>query len=112
MSFLIKLLLYGVAVVITAYLLPGVTVSNFWTALVVAAVLMLLNAVLKPVLVFLTLPITVLTLGLFMLVINAGIILLADYLVPGFAVANFWWALLFSLVLTFVRWVFDLIDKD
>ena len=99
MKFLIKLVLSSLAVMITAYLLPGVEVNNFFVAIVVAAVLALLNNIVKPVLVILTIPITVLTLGIFLLVINAFIILIADMLIKGFDVYGFWWALLFSLIL-------------
>jgi putative membrane protein len=102
MSLLILWLVSALAVVIAAYLLPGVTVSSFGSALVVAVVLGLVNAVVKPVLVFLTLPVSILTLGLFTLVIDALLILLVSALVPGFKVAGFWWAVAFSVVLTIV----------
>jgi putative membrane protein len=102
MSLLILWLVSALAVVIAAYLLPGVTVSSFGSALVVAVVLGLVNAVVKPVLVFLTLPISILTLGLFTLVIDALLIMLVSALVPGFKVAGFWWAVAFSIVLTIV----------
>jgi putative membrane protein len=102
MSLLILWLVSALAVVIAAYLLPGVTVSSFGSALVVAVVLGLVNAVVKPVLVFLTLPISILTLGIFTLVIDALLILLVSALVPGFKVAGFWWAVAFSVVLTIV----------
>lgn len=97
--FFLTLLISTLAVLIGAYLLPGVTVTGFWVALVTAVVIGLFNAVLRPVLVLLTLPITVMSLGLFMLVINALLIMLASAVIPGFSVANFWWALLFSIVL-------------
>lgn len=100
MNFIVKLLLSSIAVVITAYLLPGVTVNSFLTALIVALVLSLLNITVKPLLLILTIPLTVLTLGLFLLVINALIILLADAVVDGFVVNGFWWALLFSLIMS------------
>lgn len=106
LTFLLSMLISGLAVVITSYMLPGVNVKSFFTAVLVAVVLALLNATVKPLLVVLTIPVTVLTLGLFLLVINALIILLADAIVPGFAVANFWWALLFSLILTIVMEIF------
>lgn len=73
---------------------------DFWTAIVVAVVLALLNAILKPILFILTLPITVVTLGLFYFVLNALMILLTDNLIDGFEVDGFWWALLFSLLLS------------
>jgi putative membrane protein len=107
MNFLIKLLLSALAVMLVAYLLPGVTVESFWIALIVAALLALLNVTLKPILVVLTIPVTILTLGLFLLVINALIILLADALISGFMVSNFLWALAFSLILSIVTSIFE-----
>lgn len=112
MRFLIKLLFAAIAVVITSYLLPGVAVDSFLTAIILAAVLALLNATLKPLLVILTIPITVLTIGLFLLVINALMILFADWLVPGFTVDNFWWALAFSLILSILVSIFDNLTKE
>ncbi len=109
MNFIVKLILSTIAVLITAWLLPGVSIdgNSFFTALMIAIVLAFLNAVLKPVLVFLTIPVTILTLGLFYLVINAVIILLAEKLVSGFHVNSFLKALLFSLVLSFIASVLD-----
>jgi putative membrane protein len=94
-------------VFLTAYLLPGVSVETYLTAIWVAIVLALLNGFLKPLLVILTIPVTVVTLGLFLLVINAAIILLADNFVDGFVVNGFWWALLFSLVLSVITSVME-----
>ena len=85
-----------------SYILSGVKFDSFWTAIILAVVLALLNAILKPILIILTLPITLITLGLFLFVINAAIILLADNLIEGFKVEGFWWALLFSLLLSIV----------
>jgi len=112
MGILIKLLLGSIAVIITSYLLPGVTVANFGSALIVAAVLALLNATLKPLLIILTIPVTVVTLGLFLLVINGAIILLADALVPGFLVDGFFWALLFSLIMALLMYIFEGLVKN
>lgn len=112
MNWIIRLLLNAVAVVLTAYLLPGVDVTDYWTALIVAIVLVVANVVVKPVLVILTIPITIVTLGLFLLVINALIILMADYLVDGFTVNGFWWALLFSLILSIFNSLFDDLTKE
>lgn len=100
MHILISLLVNGLAVFITAKLLPGVKVDSFFTALIVSVVLGLVNTFLKPILLLLTLPVTILTLGLFALVINALMVLLVSGLVSGFKVSGFWWALLFSLVLS------------
>lgn len=100
MKLIIQILLTAVVVLILAEILSGVSVNSFTTSLIVAALLALLNVTIKPILIFLTLPATIITLGLFLLVINAVIILLLDYLIGGFGVANFWWALLFSLLLS------------
>ncbi len=107
MSFILKWVLSAVAVLIAAYLLPGVAVESFWSALVVAVILALMNATLKPLLVILTIPITVITLGLFLLVINAIIILLIDAIIGGFQVNGFWWALAFSLIISILGALFD-----
>jgi putative membrane protein len=105
MRFLIHWLVTGIALWVTAYILPGVVVSS-WQALAIAAIVLgLLNALVRPVLVLLTLPITVLTLGLFYLIINGLVFLLAAKLVPGFAVAGFWWAVLGALVVSLVSWL-------
>lgn len=100
MNTLIKIFFTTVFVVLLSYLLPGVSVTGWSAALLVALVLGLLNIFVKPVLVLLTLPATILTLGLFLLVINGIIIMLCDGLVPGFSVRSFWNALLFSIVLS------------
>ena len=100
MNFLIRVFLSAVAVILVSYLLPGVEVDSFMVALILAVLLSLLNATVKPLLIVFTIPLTVLTLGLFLLVINALIILLADSIIPGFEVNGFWWALLFSLLLS------------
>jgi putative membrane protein len=112
MSFLLKWVLSAVAVLIAAYLLPGVTVETFWAALVVAAILAVFNAILRPILVVLTIPVTILTLGLFLLVINAIIVLLTDAIIADFYVSGFWWALLFSLIISVLGAVFDKIAES
>jgi putative membrane protein len=108
MKFFLKVLVSAIAIFITAYLLPGVSVAPFSTAIVVAFVLAVLNALLRPVLIVLTIPVTIMSLGLFLLVINAFIIQIAAYVVRGFDVVNFWWALLFSVILTIVTWVLEM----
>ena len=109
MNFVVKLILSAIAVLITAWLLPGVSITgnSFFTAFMIAIVLAFLNAVLKPILVFLTIPVTILTLGLFYLVINALIIIIAEHLVDGFHVSGFFTALLFSFVLSFIASILD-----
>jgi len=91
--------------------LPGVTLDGFVAALIVAVVLGAINAFVRPILVVLTLPITIMTLGLFVLVINALLVLLASSIVPGFAVASFWWALAFGIVLAIVSAVLESFEK-
>ncbi|HLV45923.1 MAG TPA: phage holin family protein [Flavobacterium sp.] len=103
MKFIVNLLITALVVYGLANILPGVSVDGFTTSLWVVVALVLLNMIVKPILQILTFPITVLSLGLFLFVINAVIILLCDYFVTGFEVANFWYALLFSLVLSLVE---------
>lgn len=110
MRFLIRLLFATIAVLAVGYILPGVDVDSITIALVVAAVLAFLNAFLKPLLILLTIPLTVFTLGLFLLVINAIIILFADFLIAGFEVVNFWWALLFSILLSLFMSIYEGIE--
>lgn len=105
MGILVNWLVMTVAIMITAYLLPGITVKSFSAALMTALVLGLINAIVRPVLVVLTLPLTILTLGLFIFVLNALLVLLTSAIVPGFYVLNFWWALLFSFVFSIVSFI-------
>ncbi|MBP7809108.1 MAG: phage holin family protein [Bacteroidia bacterium] len=107
MKFILNILVSAVAVLFTAWLLPGVQVTDFVSALLVAVVLAFLNTVVKPVLTILTIPITFFTLGFFLLVINAGMIILASKLIPEFHVNGFWWALLFSLILSLVTGILN-----
>ncbi len=102
MKILARLIVGVLAVLITAWLLPGVHVDGILTAIVVAVVISFLNAFLRPVLILLTIPVTILTLGLFLLVINALLILLAAKMIDGFAVSGFWTAMGFSLILSLV----------
>lgn len=106
-AFIVNLLLSAVAVAVSAYLLPGVRVDTFITAVWVALVLGLLNAFVKPALLFLTLPINILTLGLFTFVIMALVVMLAAAVIPGFKVDNFWWSLAFALVLAIISSLLD-----
>ncbi len=103
MNWITRLLVSSVAVVIAAYVLPGVAIDGFMTAIIVAVVLSIFNVLVKPLLIILTIPATILTFGLFLFVINALIILLADYAVDGFTVNGFWWALIFSLLLSLLN---------
>ncbi|MGL4582004.1 MAG: phage holin family protein [Flavobacterium sp.] len=113
MGFIVRLLITTVLVVLLANILPGVHVDSYTTGLWVAVALGLLNMFLKPVLVLLTLPATILTMGLFLLVINACIIQLGAYFVDGFVVNGFWYAMLFSIVLTFCQSILNgFLQKD
>jgi putative membrane protein len=112
MKILAKLLLASLAVAVAAYVLPGVSMDSALTVLVAAVVLGIVNALVKPVLIVLTFPVTVVTLGLFLFVINAFMVMLAARLVPGFQVDGFWWALLFSLVLSLINAFFDSVAGD
>jgi len=105
MQTIIHWIIYSLAILITAYILPGVSINGLLTALVLAVVLAVINIFLRPVILLLTLPLTIVTLGVSVLVVNTLLIILASYLVPGFNVNNFWWAFLFSVVLTAVNWV-------
>ena len=96
---------------ITAYFLPGVEVDGFVAALIAALVLGLINTFLKPILVIFTLPINILSLGLFTLVINAGLIMLMAAFVTGFSVISFWWAVLFGVVLAIITWFLSKLFK-
>lgn len=99
----LRILLTAVAVYLLPKILSGVTLDSFSTAILVAIVLALLQFLVKPILIFFTLPITVLTMGLFLFIINAIIILMTAYLVSGFDVGNIWWALLFSILLSILQ---------
>jgi putative membrane protein len=103
MNLLIRILVTSGLVLLIAHFMPGVHVAGFTTALIVAIVLGLLNIFIKPILVILTLPVTIVTLGLFLLVINALIILLCTNIVGGFHVDSFWTALIFSIVLSLLQ---------
>jgi putative membrane protein len=113
MKLIIRILLTALAVVLIAKFLPGVSVESYLTAIIVAVVLAILNLIVKPILVILTLPVTILTLGLFLLVINAIIILLADSFISGFGVDGFWIALIFSLLLSvFQSILYSILGSD
>lgn len=112
MNIIIKWLINTVAVTIAAFLIPGVRLSGLGAALLAAVVLGLVNAVIKPIFIILTLPINILTLGLFTLAINALMVLLVGKLVPGFEVSSFWWAMLFSIVLTIINAILNSMVKE
>ncbi len=103
MNLILRILITAILVLLIANLLPGVEVATFLTSVYVAIVLGLLNIFVKPIIVLFTLPVTVFTLGLFLLVINALLVLLCDNIVGGFNVNSFWTAMLFSIILSFLQ---------
>lgn len=103
MRLVIRILVTAFIVVALANFLPGAAIPNYVTGIWVAIVLGLINTFIKPILILFTLPVTIITFGLFLLVINAFVILLCSHLVSGFHIDGFWWALLFSLLLSFCQ---------
>lgn len=112
MKFIIRLLLNAVAIFVIAHLMSGVHVDGYLTAILVALVLSVLDLLVKPILIILTLPVTVITLGLFLFIVNALIILLADKLVGGFSVSGIWVAVLFSIFLSILQSVLQSLLKE
>lgn len=102
MTLILVWILNAVALLVVAYVLPGITVASFGSALIAALVLGLLNTLVKPVLILLTLPITVVTLGLFLLVLNALVFWFAGSILKGFHVEGFWWAVIGAIVYSLV----------
>lgn len=104
------LIINSIVVFIGAYVLEGVEIKSFWTAIGVAILLGLINMFIKPLIVLLTLPLTILTLGLFVLVINAWILMIIDKMVDGLKIRSFWWAVLYSIIISvlnsFLLWIF------
>jgi putative membrane protein len=107
MRFFLRIIVIALVSFALARVLPGLRVNSFWTAFIFAVVLAILNIFIKPILILLTLPVTILTLGLFLFVVNAIVVLLASRFVEGFSIANFWWGLLFSLLLSLFTSIFD-----
>ena len=100
---LVNLLIYTISIFAVSYILPGIEVDSFMTALIVAVVMAVLNVTLKPLLILITIPLTVITFGLFLLVVNVLVLYVADALIDGFHIAGFWWALAFSLLVSLVN---------
>ena len=113
MKTFLKILLTALAVIVLANILSGVAVTGYGAAIIVAVVIAILNMIVRPLLIFFTLPATIVTFGLFIFVINAVIILMADKLIDGFAVSGFWSALLFSILLSIFRsFLFSLLKEE
>ncbi|MBT8072689.1 MAG: phage holin family protein [Xanthomonadales bacterium] len=106
------LLINTISIFAVSYMLPGVGVDSFVTALIVAVVMALLNVTLKPLLILVTIPLTIITFGLFLLVINVVVLFAADALIDGFQIAGFWWALLISFLVALVNSVIFGLAQD
>ncbi|MDX1640617.1 MAG: phage holin family protein [Balneolaceae bacterium] len=104
------LIINSIVVFIGAYILDGVKIKSFWTAIGVAILLGLINMFIKPLIVLLTLPLTILTLGLFVLVINAWILMIIDKMIDGLTIKSFWWAVIYSIIISVLNsvllWIF------
>lgn len=109
---ILRILLSALAVVILSKTLPNVSVDSYDTAIIVAIVLSLLNFIVRPILVILTLPVTILSFGLFLLIINAIIILLASYFIDGYSVNGLLWAIIFSILLSILQSILYSILKE
>ncbi len=112
MFVILRWLAYALAVMFIAWIIPGIEVQSFWSALVVAVVLGLINIFIKPLVTLITLPINFITLGLFSLVINALLLWLAGIITPGFMVEGFWSAFFGAIILSILSAVIDGIRKD
>lgn len=111
MELLLTWIVLSIAIYATAYILPGVTVTGLFASILVAMFMGIVNTIIKPILIVLTLPLNILTLGLFTLVINALLVLFVAAIVPGFKVNNFWWAMAFSIILAVINGFLLLIIK-
>jgi len=100
---LVNLLINTISIFAVSYILSGIQIDSFITALIVAVVMAVLNVTLKPLLILITIPLTVITFGLFLLVVNVLVLYAADFLIDGFHIAGFWWALAFSILVSLVN---------
>lgn len=110
LRFIISILLNAFLLYVAAYLLKGVYIANFTSAIVAAIILGIINWTIKPLLTIITLPLTIITFGIFLLIINGLMVLLAAYLVPGFVVVNIFWAILFTFLLTIFNYFLSKMD--
>lgn len=100
---LVNLLINTISIFAVSYILTGIQIDSFMTALIVAVVMAVLNVTLKPLLILITIPLTIITFGLFLLVVNVLVLYAADALIGGFHIAGFWWALAFSILVSLVN---------
>lgn len=111
LTLLLIWLLNAIALLAVAYILPGITIASFGSAMIAALVLGLLNTLVKPILIFLTLPITIVTLGLFLLVLNALVFWFAGSILSGFRVNGFWWALIGAILYSIVSSLLSMLAR-
>ena len=109
---LIRWLVLTAAILAASYMLQGISVTSFWSALAAAAILGVLNVILRPIILILTLPVNILTLGLFTFVINAALLMMVSGLIPGFDVRGFWPALWGSIIISIVSWLLTVFISD
>jgi putative membrane protein len=112
MGILIRWIILTVSIIIASYLLEGIHISGFFSAFFAAAALGILNALFRPILLILTLPINVLTLGLFTFIINALMLKMASGIIPGFEVQGFWTAVIGSLIISVISWLLNSFISD
>ncbi len=111
-GFIRNLLINTISIFVVSYILSGIQIETFMTALVVAVVMAALNVTLKPLLILITIPLTIITFGLFLLVVNVLVLYAADALIDGFQIAGFWWALAFSLLVSLINGFLFGLDRD
>lgn len=111
MYVLIRWVVFALIIMFTAWIIPGISVSSFWAAMLVAVIIGLINAFLKPVLQAVTLPINLVTLGVFGLILNALLLMLAGYITPGFTVSGFWSAFFGSIIISLLSLGVNKIDE-
>lgn len=109
MKFVIRLLISAIALILVAYFIPGVSIDSFATVLLAALILGLINAFVRPIILILTLPINVLTLGLFTLIVNALMLWIVSVLLPGFSIVNFYQAILGALIYWLINWMISIL---
>ncbi|MGZ3579537.1 MAG: phage holin family protein [Syntrophales bacterium] len=112
MGILIRWIILTLSIIIASYLLEGIHISGFFSAFCAAAALGILNALFRPILLILTLPINVLTLGLFTFIINALMLKMASGIIPGFEVHGFWTAVIGSLIISIISWLLNSFISD
>ncbi len=112
MGLLLRWLILTVAIIIASYLLEGINISGFFSAFFAAAILGILNALFRPILILLTLPINILSLGLFTFIINALMLKMVSGVIPGFEVHGFWTAILGSLIISVISWLLNSFISD